>query len=92
MVVDDVDAQAWVRAVDRSPGSIFAAAPRPAGAARMGASAETSVVNSDGEVWSTKGLYLADPSAFPTVVVVDPSESIMAWGWVTPGRVLARWG
>ncbi len=89
---DEREIDAAVAAVDLSPGSIFYAAPHPAGAARMGASPETSVANSDGEVWSTPGLYVADPSAFPTVVSVDPSESIMAWSYVTAQRMLAKRG
>jgi choline dehydrogenase-like flavoprotein len=89
-IKDERDIDAVVASVDLSPGSIFYAAPHPAGAARMGGSAETSVVNSDGEVWSTPGLYVADPSAFPTVVSVDPSESIMAWSYVTATRILAK--
>lgn len=87
---EERDIDEVVAAVDLSPGSIFYAAPHPAGAARMGRSPETSVVNSDGEVWSTPGLYVADPSAFPTVVSVDPSESIMAWSYVTAQRILAK--
>jgi choline dehydrogenase-like flavoprotein len=78
----------FVATADLRPGSILYAAPHPAGGARMGASPRTSVVNSDGEVWSTRGLYVADPSAFPTVVSVDPSETIMAWSYVTARRIL----
>ncbi len=63
--------------------------PHPAGGARMGGDARTSVVNSDGRMWSTAALYVADPSAFPTVVSVDPSESIMAWSYVTAARILS---
>lgn len=91
-IKDEREIDEVVAGVDLSPGSIFYAAPHPAGAARMGGSAETSVVNSDGEVWSTPGLYVADPSAFPTVVSVDPSESIMAWSYVTAQRMLAKHG
>jgi len=79
-----------VNAANLNPGSILYAAPHPAGGARMGGSAQTSVVNSDGEVWSTRGLYVADPSAFPTVVSVDPSETIMAWSYVTARRMLEK--
>ncbi|MCC7069954.1 MAG: GMC family oxidoreductase [Deltaproteobacteria bacterium] len=91
-IKDDREIDAVVAQVDLSPGSIFYAAPHPAGAARMGGSPDTSVLNSDGEVWSTPGLYVADPSAFPTVVSVDPSESIMAWSYVTATRMLEKRG
>jgi choline dehydrogenase-like flavoprotein len=89
-VHDPKEIDAVLPTVDLSPGSIFYAAPHPAGAARMGGDPNTSVVNSDGEVWSTPGLYVADPSAFPTVVSVDPSESILAWSYVTASRILQR--
>jgi choline dehydrogenase-like flavoprotein len=81
-----------VASADLRPGSILYAAPHPAGGARMGSDPATSVVNSDGAVWSTKGLYVADPSAFPTVVSVDPSETIMAWSYVTARRILEKAG
>jgi choline dehydrogenase-like flavoprotein len=86
--VDEIDAQ--VAAVDLRPGSLIFAAPHPAGACRMGGRPEDSVVSSDGELWAVRGLFVADPSAFPTVVSVDPSETIMAWSYVTATRLLAR--
>ena len=45
----------------------------------MGPDPATSVVKSTGECWDVDGLYVADPSVFPTAVSVDPSESIMAF-------------
>lgn len=86
--VDEIDAQ--VAAVDLRPGSLIFAAPHPAGACRMGGRPEDSVVSSDGELWAVQNLFVADPSAFPTVVSVDPSETIMAWSYVTASRMLLR--
>lgn len=86
--VDEIDAK--VAAVDLRPGSMLFAAPHPAGACRMGGRPEDSVVDSDGRLWAVQGLYVADPSAFPTVVSVDPSETIMAWSYVTATRLLQR--
>lgn len=80
---DDAEIRRVVDAADLRPGSILYAAPHPAGGARMGGDARTSVVNSDGRVWSTARLYVADPSAFPTVVSVDPS---VRHGAADPGQ------
>jgi choline dehydrogenase-like flavoprotein len=57
----------------------------------MGKDPKTSVVNSDHEVHAVKGLFVTDPSVFPTAVSVDPSETIMAFSLVAAQRLLARW-
>lgn len=77
--------------VDLGPGSAMFAAPHPSSMCRMGKDPATSVVDCDGQVHSVKGLYVADPSAFPTAVSVDPSETIMAWSYVTARKMLEQW-
>lgn len=77
--------------VDVRAGSMLFAAPHPAGMCRMGKDPKTSVVNSDHEVHAVKGLFVTDPSVFPTAVSVDPSETIMAFSLVAAQRLLARW-
>jgi choline dehydrogenase-like flavoprotein len=58
----------------------------PLGSCRMGTSADHSVVDPDGRVWNTRGLYIADGSIVPTSLGVNPQVSIMtlatriAWG------------
>ena len=58
---------------------------------RMGKDPATSVVDSDAQVHAVKNLYVCDPSAFPTAVSVDPSETIMAWSYVAAARLLGNW-
>ena len=58
--------------VDTRPGSMLFPGPHPAGMAWMGKGPATSVVDSRNEVHAVKGLYVCDPSVFPTAVSVDP--------------------
>ena len=78
--------------LDLGPGSLLLAAPHPAGMARMGKDPTSSVVGSDHQVHSVKGLYVCDPSVFPTAPSVDPSETIMAFSYVAAAKLLAAWG
>ncbi len=65
-------------------------APHPDGACRMGRDPGTSVVLSTGECHDVAGLYVADPSVFPTAVSVDPSETILAFSLILADRMLER--
>lgn len=77
--------------IDLRPGSMMFASPHPAGMCRMGKDPAKSVVNSNNEVHAVKGLFVTDPSAFPTAVSVDPSETIMAFSYVAAAKLLERW-
>lgn len=48
------------------------------GTARMGSSPKTSVVDPQGRVWTTKGLYVVDTSVFPAASGVNPMITTMA--------------
>jgi choline dehydrogenase-like flavoprotein len=72
-------------------GSMIFASPHPAGMCRMGADPKTSVVDTHHQLHAVKGLYVADPSVFPTAVSVDPSETIMAFSLVAAQRLLEGW-
>jgi choline dehydrogenase-like flavoprotein len=48
------------------------------GTARMGASAEKSVVNSFGQCWDVANLYVTDGSVFPTSACQNPTITMMA--------------
>jgi choline dehydrogenase-like flavoprotein len=72
-------------------GGMLYAAPHPAGMARMGKDPATSVVDAFNEVHAVKGLFVCDPSVFPTAVSVDPSETIMAFSYLAAARLLQRW-
>ncbi len=67
------------------------AAPHPSSMCRMGRDSSTSVVDCDNQVHGVKGLYVCDPSVFPTAVSVDPSETIMAFSYLAAARMLANW-
>lgn len=60
------------------------------GTARMGASAETSVVDLNGELWDLPGCYVADASLFPTAIGVNPQVTIMALATRVAHRMLER--
>lgn len=52
--------------------------PHLMGTARMGATARSSVVDLQGQVWDLPGCYIADASIFPTAIGVNPQVTIMA--------------
>jgi choline dehydrogenase-like flavoprotein len=72
-------------------GGMLYAVPHPAGMARMGSDPNKSVVDANNEVHAVKGLFVTDPSVFPTAVSVDPSETIMAFSYLAAHRLLKRW-
>jgi choline dehydrogenase-like flavoprotein len=76
---DGVDADAF-RAfpLERVPsGQIECSSQHPLGSCRMGKTREHSVVDTEGAVWDTRGLYIADGSIVPTSLGVNPQQSIM---------------
>ncbi|UCE85437.1 MAG: GMC family oxidoreductase [Deltaproteobacteria bacterium] len=81
---------AKIDALPLAPGVVSLPAPHPAGACRMGRDPETSVVGSTGEAHDVRGLYVADPSVFPTAVSVDPSETIIAFSLRLADGLLER--
>src|SRR6185295_17594859 len=86
--IHDLGELAKIDSVDTRPGSMLFPGPHPAGLARMGKDPSTSVVNGRNELHAVKGLYVCDPSVFPTAVSVDPSETIMAFSAVAAKRML----
>ncbi|MFO0746701.1 MAG: GMC family oxidoreductase [Myxococcota bacterium] len=61
------------------------------GTARMGARAEASVVDLDGEMWDLPGCYVADASIFPTAIGVNPQMTIMALATRIARRMAEQW-
>jgi choline dehydrogenase-like flavoprotein len=62
------------------------------GTCRMGASPRTAVCDQDGQVWGTRGLFIADGSAFPGSSGVNPMLTIMALAHHTAQRLRERPG
>ena len=60
------------------------------GTCRMGADADTAVVDTDGECFDVPGLFIADNSTFPSALSANPSLTIMALSLRTADRFLAR--
>jgi len=89
--ISDLRELAKIDKLDLGPGSYLFPAPHPAGMCRMGKDPAKSVVSSTGEVHAVKNLFVCDPSAFPTAVSVDPSETIMAFSYVAAKGILDRW-
>lgn len=84
------DELAKIDRVSIGPGAMAFPAPHPAGACRMGPDPERSVVDARGESHDVRGLFVADPSVFPTAVSVDPSETIAAFSFVVADGLLER--
>ncbi|KAK7722667.1 hypothetical protein SLS57_004872 [Botryosphaeria dothidea] len=72
--------QEWLKEIRRngfpSPETMFLSAHQM-GTCRMGASPKTSVVDPEGKVWGTEGLYVADASVFPSASGVNPMVTVM---------------
>ncbi|WP_086738220.1 GMC oxidoreductase [Erythrobacter colymbi] len=50
----------------------------PMGTCRMGSSPDHSVVDKNGEVWDQPGLFVADASAFPSSLGINPALTVAA--------------
>jgi choline dehydrogenase-like flavoprotein len=75
-----------------SPDSMFMSAHQM-GTCRMAATPKNGVVDPEGRVWGTKGLYVADASVFPSASGVNPMVTNMAISdWISRGiaRKLGR--
>lgn len=64
------------RGVARNAVALFSA--HQMSTCRIGKDRRSSVADPDGQVWSVKGLYVADTSAFPTASGVNPMLTVMA--------------
>ncbi len=69
---------AKLRALSLSPSDIEVTAYHPLGTCRMGTDPRTSVVGPDYETHEVKSLYVADGSAVPSALGVNPQLTIMA--------------
>lgn len=70
---------------NKPPVTSFAAAHQM-GSCRMSAEAKDGVVDEQGRVWGTDGLYVADASVFPTASGVNPMVTTMAIAdWIAKG-------
>ncbi len=83
---------AKLRRMELQPGDFEVTAFHPLGTCRMGADPATSCVNPDGEAWDMPGLWVADGSAVPTSLGVNPQMTIMALALRTAGRIDAGIG
>ncbi|MBI2383947.1 MAG: GMC family oxidoreductase [Gammaproteobacteria bacterium] len=76
--------------IDHMPiraGGLMMAAPHPSGGCVMGTDETDSVVDSTHRVHGFDNLFVADSSVFPTPVSVDPSFTIMAFGYVAARHI-----
>ncbi|KAL2869247.1 uncharacterized protein BJX67DRAFT_370880 [Aspergillus lucknowensis] len=68
--------QAWInelrRNAPKTSEKVMWASAHQMGSCRMGTSPRTSVVDPEGQVWGTKGLYVVDASVFPSASGVNP--------------------
>jgi len=96
--LNDVAFQDWLKTHIRPmqsgkmPASAAFASAHQMGTARMGTSPYNSVVNSEGRVWGTKGLYVADASVFPSASGVNPMITNMGISHGIARGIVNRWG
>ncbi|KAF2641851.1 long chain fatty alcohol oxidase [Massarina eburnea CBS 473.64] len=87
--INDPKFQAWLAQLEKfgfpTPGSGFVSAHQM-GTCRMSKDNEDGVVDPMGQVWGTKGLYVADASVFPSASGVNPMVTNMAISdWISQG-------
>ncbi|KAF1935199.1 long chain fatty alcohol oxidase [Clathrospora elynae] len=87
--INDAAFQAWLNDVRThgfpTPESVFVSAHQM-GSCRMSALEKDGVVDAEGKVWGTAGLYVADASVFPSASGVNPMVTNMAISdWVSRG-------
>ena len=87
--INDPKFVAWLEVVRKkglpSPEATFASAHQM-GTCRMGVSERTSVVDPEGKIWGTEGLYVSDASVFPSASGVNPMVTNMAISdWISRG-------
>lgn len=78
--------------LDIENGAVLHGAPHPAGTLRMGDDPASSVVASTHEAHEVPGLFVADPSVFPSGPSVDPSETIMAFSMIAARNIITSLG
>tara|TARA_R110002003_G_scaffold1489_9_gene23134 strand:+ start:4241 stop:5881 length:1641 start_codon:yes stop_codon:yes gene_type:complete len=87
--INDPDFQAWLDEIKTrgfpTPESVFVSAHQM-GTCRMSAEEKGGVVDPQGKVWGTEGLYVADASVFPSASGVNPMVTNMAISdWISRG-------
>lgn len=80
--INDVSFKSWIdemrqKGLPTPDGNVIASAHQM-GTCRMGSIAKNSVVDPNGKVWGTEGLYVADASVFPSASGVNPMLTNMA--------------
>ncbi|KAL5353149.1 hypothetical protein ACLOAV_001180 [Pseudogymnoascus australis] len=80
---------AHVEAVGNSPPNATFACAHQMGSNRMSATKADGVVDQEGRVWGTKGLYVADASVFPSASGVNPMVTNLAISDVTSRGIAA---
>lgn len=87
--INDPRFQAWLGHLRKQglhvPDSVFGSAHQM-GTCRMGINPKTSVVDPQGQVWGTEGLFVCDASVFPSASGVNPMVTTMAISdWISRG-------
>ena len=82
----------WRRGVEAFPteSALALTGWHPMGTCRMSRSPEHGVVGPYGEVFGTRGLYVADASMLPSCVGVNPQVTIMAFATRTAEHLATR--
>lgn len=79
--INNAEFQEWIKAFRRKglqPEKTTFASAHQMGTCRMGTNPKKSVVDPNGKVWGTDGLYVADASIFPSASGVNPMLTNMA--------------
>ncbi|MCA9773726.1 MAG: GMC family oxidoreductase [Myxococcales bacterium] len=78
LVLNSPDEVGKIEKMSAGPNDLALTSYHPQGTARMGADKKKTVVASNGESHTTRGLFVVDTSVFPTAVDVNPQITVMS--------------
>ena len=85
--INDEDFQAWLKLIMQKglpKGDAVFASAHQMGTCRMSKNDKEGVVDGNGKIWGTEGLFVADASVFPSASGVNPMVTTMATAdWIS---------
>ena len=91
IVNDEDDLDTLVKLIQSNPAGLMLGSAHPQGGNKMGSDPKTCVVDSDGNVFGFKNLFVCDASVFPTALGVNPQLTVMSLATIVSERINKNW-